>query len=90
MKLALALAAVLLTGCLSDPESMAQSSNPQVEVQRLFQVDGCQVYRFADGGRPHYFARCGQQVRTIGTYSEPCGKNCRTELDEDISTETTR
>lgn len=59
MKLkALMLVSVLvLTACDHDPVSV-QSAGNGVNVGKLFEVDGCNVYRFVDGGHAVYFSNC--------------------------------
>lgn len=73
---------VLLTSCDEiSAETQVRSSNPGFKVEKLFESEGCTVYRFNDGNY-HYFARCGQQAKT-STYV-PCGKGCI--RDESIET----
>lgn len=43
---------------------------PSIEVERLFTVDGCTVYRFYDNGTRH-FASCPGS-----TVIHQCGKGC--------------
>lgn len=52
-----------LSGCKTEAERVQQSTNPDLKVERLGEVDGCTIYRFRDGGR-HYFVRCKDQVTT--------------------------
>jgi hypothetical protein len=65
----------LVVGCLSPPQSSVPSSNPQVKVELLFEVDGCKVYRFYDGGQPRYFTKCANGTSSVG-WQQSCGKNC--------------
>lgn len=78
--------AVLLAGCGKEPERVERSTNPAIQVETLFRHDGCTMYRFEDGGRKHYFSRCGAVAETIGTHSELCGKRCTRQIDENITT----
>ncbi len=48
--------------------------------ERLFQLEGCTVYRFVDGGNHHYFTNCRGSVSDV----KNCGKNC--ERPEEITT----
>lgn len=41
-------------------------------VTRLFERDGCKVYRFFDRGSVHYFTSCPGETET----EQGCGKNC--------------
>jgi hypothetical protein len=47
-----------LTGCASEPLYVHQTNNPNIDVELLFEHDGCRIYRFRDGAPMHYFARC--------------------------------
>jgi hypothetical protein len=67
-----------LASCLAPAQRKVQGSNPKVQVELLFEVDGCKVYRFYDGsGRmPRYFTKCdGGSSSSVGWF-ESCGKNC--------------
>jgi hypothetical protein len=77
---------LLLVACYSDPQEKQQSSNAGFTVDVLFDVEGCRVYRFGDGGRVHYFARCNGGTLTTGTRSEPCGKNCTRDVTDELPT----
>ena len=57
------------------PQTDLVSSNPTAKVQLLFEVDGCKVYRFYDGGAARYFTNCRNGNSSIG-WVESCGKNC--------------
>lgn len=81
------LTAVLAVGCAKDPEKVERSTNPKVAVATLFTHDGCTVYRFEDGGRDHYFARCGDKAETISPKTTSCGKGCVSTRDENIRTD---
>jgi hypothetical protein len=82
MKYVVILMVVLITGCSRPAVETKATNNPNVPVSKLFDHEGCAVYRFDDGGRTHYYANCGQTVSTATTYS--CGKACVT--NEEIST----
>ncbi len=83
----LAIAAVGLFGCLEDPVSGGRSSNSKIYVGLLFEHEGCRVYRFTDGGRSHYYARClSSSVETFETHSENCGKNCTRTVETRVPT----
>lgn len=64
--------AVLLCACAKKAERVVTSSNSAVQVEKLFELDGCTVYRFIDEGRNHYFTNCQ------GSLSQrlKCGKKC--------------
>lgn len=72
----------LIVACSKQPLSTESTNNADISVERLFDIDGCRVYRFMDYGDPHYFVRCGNVVTTSS--SHPCDKNKT--CDENIET----
>ena len=66
---------LLLLSCAQTPVREAVSNNPNVPVAVLFVHDGCTVYRFYDGSRRHYFAKCVDATAETMTI-QGCGKNC--------------
>jgi len=79
MKTTLLIAAALLMGCGERPVSSSQSNNPRIQVDKLFDHDGCTVYRFDDAGRSRYFTKCATTSNT--SWTESCGKNCTHEVN---------
>jgi hypothetical protein len=76
MKILAALALVLaVSSCTAMAEGYANSSNREVKVEKLTEVEGCVVYRFDDGGFTHYFTRC-PTAPTVTDSTQSCGKNC--------------
>ena len=67
--LVLALAMFALFGCEKQAE-MSQPAGVGFQVDKLFTVDGCTVYRFQDVGR-RYFTDCKGSTE----WRESCGKN---------------
>jgi hypothetical protein len=47
-------ATTLLTSCYQDALETKTTDNQYFNVELLFTVDSCKVYRFEDGGRSHY------------------------------------
>ena len=77
----LILIGLILAGCTKKGISVeVDESIDQYEVQKLFEVESCRIYRFWDSGRSHYFSTC---VGEISKW-ENCGKNCW--RDESIKT----
>jgi hypothetical protein len=68
------------------------SSNPGFVVSLLFEHDGCEVFRFVDGGNYRYYVRCkpGDDVTAIEQHTQYCGKNCYRTVQEEIQTVTAR
>jgi hypothetical protein len=87
MKKLIVIASLLLAGCSdSTPVARYETNNPDVPVQRLFDFDGCRVYRFWDGGIRHFFVRCaGGPIQTL---KPDGGKIKRSEKIETIMDDT--
>lgn len=64
---------ISLVGCEAKSVGIEPSNNAEVNVERLFDIEGCRVYRFFDAGRSRYFANCGNITTTSSSFS--CGKN---------------
>lgn len=56
--IAIAASALFLSGCARDPVETSRTDNPQINVEKLFEHDGCSVYRFMDGASPVYYTNC--------------------------------
>jgi hypothetical protein len=83
-----AVGVVVIVGCTKDPVSTTYTNNPEVPVSVLFEYDGCKMYRFADDGRHHYYAKCeNAKVQTENSHTESCGKNCTRTVEDNIFTE---
>lgn len=63
--------ALALTGCTGRAESTNSTTNPNYKLERLFEHDGCTVYRFYDAGS-RYYTDC----RGSAMWDEYCGKSC--------------
>lgn len=77
--MALAIGALIgfALGCQSEPVGRFGTNNAEVPVELLFEHDGCKMFRFYDGGGPHYFAKCPSSSNICHT--ESCGKGCTRE-----------
>lgn len=62
--IALAAVALALAGCARDPVETSRTDNPQINVSKLFEYDGCSVYRFMDGGEFVYYSNCRGSTQT--------------------------
>jgi len=67
----------VLTSCKKDAKEKVVTNNKSFDVELLFEVDGCKVYRFEDQGRPRYFTTCQGSI----SWSESNGKNYTNEID---------
>jgi hypothetical protein len=50
------------TSCRREAKEVAVTNNNSFHVELLFEVDGCKVYRFWDGGY-RYFTQCSGSVQ---------------------------
>lgn len=79
------IAVLVLAGCTADPVRSDRTNNADLDVSTLFDYDGCRMYRFEDGGRFIYFARCGSDVRTSWGETHSNGKTAYT-TNHDVQT----
>lgn len=82
VRLLLAMTLLSLASCKGDPpESSARpKSNPAFQVDKLFEHEGCTIYRFNDAGANRYYSKCvGAETRTF--WSENCGKSCTRHME---------
>lgn len=75
MKLFIVVAVIVLAACTEKPLSTIQSNNPNYQVDKLFSHEGCDVYRFEDGGHK-YFVRCADKTSVSTNWTETCGRGC--------------
>ena len=68
------LTAIGLQACSETPVKSDVVGNG-VDLDLLFEHDGCRVYRFYDYGSAHYFTDCRGSVSDLRS----CGKNCTRE-----------
>jgi len=57
----LTLGLILFTSCKREPTEVVETNNNNFNVELLFEVDGCKVYRFWDVGYK-YFTTCNGSV----------------------------
>ena len=74
MRRLLFIALLACTGCLTEPIATAPTNNANIQVDLLFEHDGCQVYRFRDVTY-HYFAKCNGAGPTATVLPDRCGKS---------------
>lgn len=68
---AIALGLLALAGCEKQAETTTRAG-VDFEVDKLFTIEGCTVFRFFDAGNFRYFTNCSGSTQ----WSESCGKNC--------------
>jgi Domain of unknown function (DUF4884) len=62
----------VMSGCFADPVSRQTTNNKQIDVEFIFEHDGCKAYRFEDGGSERYYVDCRNS--TTVTWDERHGK----------------
>lgn len=67
-------ALIFIISCTRPAKETVTSDNPSFQVELLFEVDGCKVYRFTDNGGYKYFSNCNGAV----TWNERHGKTTHT------------
>lgn len=75
------LAAVMLTGCEEKEPTGGTAQIGDFRVAKLFEYEGCRVYRFSDGGNMRYFTNCSGSTEWART--QTTGKTTRT-YDEGV------
>jgi hypothetical protein len=61
--LLIAVVAIMMSSCYKNAQETSTEGNG-FNVEYLFEKDGIKVYRFADGGRYHYFTNKGETMST--------------------------
>jgi hypothetical protein len=61
MKTVLFIFALTLSSCTYEAKSIVKTDNSKFNVELLFEIDGCKVYRFFDNGYK-YFTTCNGSV----------------------------
>lgn len=59
MKYIFLLLIIFLVSCGKNSQETKKTSNKDYDVELLFKVDGCSVYRFKDGDNYKYFTNKG-------------------------------
>jgi hypothetical protein len=70
-KLFLGLSLIVLCSCSEEPIAISRTNNPAINLQLLFENDGCKVYRFYDD-RAVYYTDCRGEVQS--QHIKPAGK----------------
>jgi hypothetical protein len=72
--------------CSKPAEESHSTTNSKIPVEKLFEYDGCTVYRFRDGDL-QYFVKCKNgEHSTNSVHTENCGKNCTRDVTKIIPT----
>lgn len=74
---------LLLWSCVEAPEETTASGNFTIE--KLFEHEGCNMYRFKDGTRYIYWSDCRGKINA--DYSTSTGKSRTTHREETITTQ---
>ncbi len=65
---------VILTSCMNESKETIKDGDFKIEL--LFKKDGCNVYRFRDGGRYIYWSNCSGNMQS--NYTQSSGKSTTT------------
>ena len=68
------LIALIFAGCKREAQQEVQSTNSNFQVELLFEVDGCKVYRFIDCAEVRYFTTCKGAVSWSTTKTSAKGQ----------------
>ena len=63
-----------LAGCMTEPLATVPTNNAGIQVDLLFEHDGCRIYRFRDISY-HYYAKCDGAGPTASVLPDRCGKS---------------
>lgn len=75
MRYIILLFAVFAMACKATPVETKSTNNSEISVSKLFDHEGCAVYRFKDNGHLHYYVKCNNgDAQTMTTQN--CGKSC--------------
>jgi hypothetical protein len=82
--------ALVISGCApaNEPLFTSATDNPRINVEELFEHDGCKVYRFVDARAYVYFTNCNGSVQS--SYTRNCGKNCTETVPVRVQTSLTK
>lgn len=85
--LPLLLLVILLVACgRREGIEQVRTNNQVIEVELLFEHEGCKIYRFYDG-RYGYYTKCGD---LNWSHTESCGKNCNKTVETQNTVEGVR
>lgn len=78
------IAATMLSGCEKVAPESTSSAGVNVRLDKLFEKDGCAMYRFEDGGRNIYWATCPGDAHS--RWESTNGKGATTQHDDQAIT----
>jgi hypothetical protein len=55
---------------------MTEKTKNGYEITKLFEHEGCEMFKFNDEGYARYFAKCGKAKSITTEHSVSCGKGC--------------
>lgn len=61
---------VALCGCAKTPVAVDKTTNSEINVELLFEHDGCKIYRFTDHGDPVYYTKCQGQDSSQASWNK--------------------
>lgn len=78
----------VLGGCGNEPDpppAAVENTANGYQVVKLFEHDGCEMFRFIDAGFYRYFAKCGKAKSVSTERTENCGKGCTRRVIETVA-----
>lgn len=76
------LAVFFLSSCEKEAKEKLSTNNASFNVELLFEIDGCKVYRFKDMSTNRYFTTCQGSV----SWNENHGKNNNVDMEVPTNT----
>ncbi len=83
MKKLIFLLSIVSFSCTRPALETVNSSNPNIELELIFEKDGCKMYRFYEGNRYIYWVDCRGQV--VSSYDVHQNKTNITKYDQSIT-----
>jgi hypothetical protein len=65
-----------LTGCERKSLNSSMTNNPEFNAEKLFDYEGCSIYRFYDYGNAVYYSKCLDYGVSETMINESCGEGC--------------
>ncbi len=84
-KSVLLISLLFLAGCAKESISSEITEGNDINIELLFEKDGCKMYRFRDGGRYIYWSNCEGKTQYSYSTSTNAGKNITTHHVEEIT-----
>lgn len=67
---------LFLTACGKIKSTETKTAGINAKIEKLFEHEGCTVYRFHDQNYWRYYAKCSNATSSNTSWSQSCGKGC--------------